>query len=285
MTMMIIIYLQLQPRRSDNLVLFRYFLFQTVARMCLVAFFLGIFTIEFVLVILIIKLILPPFHVWLIIRIKWGNKWTFFWVMLLMKIPTIILFIILANYYFLEYNKFALIVFFRAALSLFLLWKRGRFTYFLISSSFVHTVWSILGLIVSKSIFFCYYSLYSFVLITIIYSMYGNFEYLLSNEWNWDIYFSLFIFSGVPPSFIFLIKWSLLFRLLDLSFMLFLVALIMTGVSLYLYFRIIFTIMLRRVETIQTFKKRKVGNLLLVNLIGLVLWVVVLQLSSKFKYY
>lgn len=284
-TMIVIIYLQLQPLRSDRLILFRYFLFQTVARICVVAFFLGIFRIEFILVILIVKLIIPPFHVWLIIRIKYGEKWTFTWVILIMKIPTFILFIMLLNYYFLEYGKFAIIIFISASVSLFLLWKRGNFIYFLIRSSFVHTVWRVLGLMVSKSVFFCYYCLYSFVLVTIIHSLYGSFEFLLSNEWSWDIYISLFIFSGAPPSFIFLIKWRLLFSLLELNFFLFLVALLMTGVSLYLYFRLIFTIMLRRVESIQVFKKRKASNLILVNLIGLSLWVLLLQLSLKFKYY
>jgi len=48
------------------------------------------------------------------------------------------------------------------------------------------------------------------------------------------------------------------------------VALVVSGVSLYLYFRLIATIMLRGVERLQVFKKNKVMNLVFLNLLGLV---------------
>jgi hypothetical protein len=54
---------------------------------------------------------------------------------------------------------------------------------------------------------------------------------------------------------------------------------------LYLYFRLIFVMMLRGVERLQIFMKTKVIVLISLNLLGLVIWVVLFQLSLKFKYY
>jgi len=163
--------------------------------------------------------------------------------------------------------------------------KQKSYLFFLIRSSFLHTLWRILRLLVRKNIFFCYYFLYSLVLFSLIAGLYGRFEFLLSNEWSWDIYLALFIFSRVPPSSMFLMKWRLLFRLMELNALLFSIALIVSGVSLYLYFRLIATIMLRGTERLQIFKKRKIIGLLYLNLIGLIVWVVLFQLSLKLKYY
>lgn len=282
MTIMVMMFLRLQPLRSDNKVLFRYFLFQTAASICVVAFFIGYFNIEFTLIVLIIKLILPPFHVWILIRIKFGRRWTFFWIMLIIKVPTFILFAILLNYYFLDIGLLLILFYWSAIISRCLLWSSSNLSLFVISSSFLHTLWTILSLLVRKNIFFCYYLFYSLVLFILLASIYRRFEFLLSNEWSWDIYFSLFIFSGAPPSFMFLIKWSLLFSLIELNFFLFLIALIISGVSLYLYFRIIFVIILRGFESVQIFKKSKLMTLFCLNLVGLVIWTFLLQLSLKF---
>lgn len=279
LTIMLLIFLRLQPLRRDNLLLFRYFMFQTLARLCLVSFFLGIFRIHLAWVVLIIKLILPPFHIWLLISMKFGDRKTFYWVMIIIKLPVMIMLIMLTVFFIEEYGKILLLIIWRGAISLFLLWRRGNFLYFLMSSSFLHTLWRILRLLVNKNMFFCYYFFYSLVLFRLITSIYGRFEFLLSNEWRWDIYFRLFIFSGAPPSFMFLIKWRLLFSLIELNIFIFTVFLVISGFSLYLYFRIIFVILLRGVERFQIFKKSKIRGLIYYNLIGLVVWVVLFQLS------
>lgn len=285
LTIMVIIFIRLQPLRRDRLVLFRYFMFQTLARMCLLGFFLGILTTNLVWVILLAKLILPPFHIWLIIRIKFGDRKTFFWIMIIIKLPVMIILIILVVFFSDDYGKLLLLIFWSRITSLILLWSRANFLYFLISSSFLHTLWSVLSILVNKNIFFCYYFLYSIVLFILISRIYRRFEFLLTNEWSWDVYLSLFIFSSAPPSFMFLIKWRLLFRLLELNSFLFVIALFISGVSLYLYFRLIFVIILRGVERLQVFKKTKLIGLVCLNLLGLIIWVVLFQLSLKFKYY
>lgn len=282
-TIIVILFVRLQPLSRDRSVLFRYFLLQTAARICVVAFFLGYFRPEFILVILIIKLIMPPFHVWVTISIKLNEKWNYFWVIIVMKLPTFILLIVLGTYYFLDNYIILCLMFWSAILSLGLMWNRGNLLNFLISSSFLHTVWTVLTLLVRKNIFLCYYVLYALVLFIILSNLYRRFEFLLTNRWSWDVYVSLFVFSGAPPSFIFLIKWTLLFRLIELNLFLFLIALIISGASLYLYFRLIFSIVLRGVESFQVFQKSKVFILINVNMIGLILWVVVLQLSFKLK--
>jgi len=281
----LLMFLRLQPLNRDRLLLFRYFIYQSLARMCLISFFLGILSIHLVWVILLIKLILPPFHVWLLMRIKFVDRKTFYWVIIIIKFPVFLMFIIIMVFFLEEYGKILLLIFWRRTISLVLLWRRSNFIFFLIRSSFLHTLWRILALLISKNIFFCYYFLYSLVLFRLIAGLYGSFEFLLTNEWSWDIYFSLFIFSRVPPSSMFLIKWRLLFRLMELNFLLFLIALVVSGFSLYLYFRLIITIMLRGTERLQIFKKSKVINLIYLNLVGLVVWVILFQLSLKLKYY
>jgi len=278
-------FLRLQPLRTDRLLLFRYFIYQALARMCLISFFLGMLRIHLVWVILLVKLILPPFHVWFLIRIKFADRKTFFWVMIIIKFPVFLIIMIIIVFFLEEYGKILILMFWSGIISLVLLWSRRSLIFFLMRSSFLHTLWRVLRLLVRKNIFFCYYFLYSFVLFRLLAGLYGRFEFIITNEWRWDIYFALFIFSRVPPSFMFLIKWRLLFRLIELNFILFLVALVVSGVSLYLYFRLIATIMLRGVERLQVFKKNKVMNLVFLNLLGLVVWVVLFQLSLKLKYY
>jgi len=270
-------FLRLQPLRTDRLLLFRYFIYQALARMCLISFFLGMLRIHLVWVILLVKLILPPFHVWFLIRIKFADRKTFFWVMIIIKFPVFLIIMIIIVFFLEEYGKILILMFWSGIISLVLLWSRRSLIFFLMRSSFLHTLWRVLRLLVRKNIFFCYYFLYSFVLFRLLAGLYGRFEFIITNEWRWDIYFALFIFSRVPPSFMFLIKWRLLFRLIELNFILFLVALVVSGVSLYLYFRLIATIMLRGVERLQVFKKNKVMNLVFLNLLGLVVWVVLFQ--------
>lgn len=282
---MLLMFLRLQPLRRDRLLLFRYFMYQSLARMCLISFFLGMLRIHLVWVILIIKLILPPFHVWLLIRMKFVDRKTFYWVMIIIKFPVFLMFIIIMVFFLEEYGKILMLMFWRRRISLILLWRRRNLIFFLIRSSFLHTLWSILRLLIRKNMFFCYYFFYSLVLFRLIAGLFGRFEFLLLNEWRWDIYLALFIFSRAPPSSIFLIKWSLLFRLMELNIFLFMIALAISGFSLYLYFRIIITIMLRGVERVQIFKKGKIMRLLFLNLIGLIIWVVLFQLSLKLKYY
>jgi hypothetical protein len=283
--MILLIFLRLQPLRSDSLLLFRYFIYQSLARICLISFFLGILSIHLVWIILLVKLILPPFHVWFLMRMKFADRKTFFWVIIIMKFPVFLILIILMVFFLEEYGKILILMFWRSLISLVLLWSSRNLIFFLISSSFLHTLWRVLRLLVRKNIFFCYYFLYSFVLFSLIAGLYGRFDFIVTNEWRWDIYFSLFIFSRVPPSFMFLMKWRLLFRLIELNFILFLLALVVSGVSLYLYFRLIAVMMLRGRERLQIYKKNKIANLMFLNLIGLVLWVVVFQLSLKLKYY
>jgi len=86
-TIIMLMFLRLQPLRRDRLLLFRYFMYQSLARMCLISFFLGMLRIHLVWVILLIKLILPPFHVWLLMRIKFVDRKTFYWVMIVIKFP------------------------------------------------------------------------------------------------------------------------------------------------------------------------------------------------------
>lgn len=284
-TIIMLMFLRLQPLRRDRLLLFRYFMYQSLARMCLISFFLGMLRIHLVWVILLIKLILPPFHVWLLMRIKFVDRKTFYWVMIVIKFPVFLMFMMIIVFFLEEYGKILILIFWRSRISLILLWRSRNLIFFLIRSSFLHTLWRILRLLVRKNIFFCYYFLYSLVLFSLIAGLYGRFEFLLSNEWSWDIYLALFIFSRVPPSSMFLMKWRLLFRLMELNALLFSIALIVSGVSLYLYFRLIATIMLRGTERLQIFKKRKIIGLLYLNLIGLIVWVVLFQLSLKLKYY
>jgi len=210
-------------------------------------------------------------------RIKFVYRKTFYWVIIIIKFPVFLIFMIMIVFFLEEYGKILILMFWRRRISLILLWRRRNFIFFLIRSSFLHTLWRILRLLVRKNIFFCYYFLYSLVLFRLIAGLYGRFEFLLTNEWRWDIYFALFIFSRVPPSSIFLIKWRLLFRLIELNFLLFLIALVVSGVSLYLYFRLMATIMLRGTERLQIFKKGKVINLIYLNLVGLVVWVILFQ--------
>jgi len=216
-TIILLLFVRLQPLRTDRLLLFRYFLYQTLTRLCLISFFLGVLSIHLAWVILFIKLILPPFHVWFLIRIKFADRKTFFWVMIVIKLPVFLILILILVFFLEEYGKLLILLFWSRVLSLILLWSRRNLLFFLMSSSFLHTLWSILRLLVSKNMFFCYYFLYSLVLISLISSLYRRFEFLLTNEWRWDIYFALFIFSSVPPSSIFLIKWRLLFSLMELN--------------------------------------------------------------------
>lgn len=282
---MLLMFVRLQPLSRDSLLLFRYFIYQALARICLISFFLGVLRIHLIWVILIAKLVLPPFHVWFMIRIKFSDRKTFFWVMIVIKLPVFLIFIITLVFFLEEYGKILILIFWSRIISLMLLWRRGNFLFFLISSSFLHTSWSILGLLVRKNVFFCYFLFYSLVLFRLFSDLYGRFEFLLSNEWRWRIYLALFIFSGAPPSFMFLMKWRLLFSLLEIHLLLFLVALSISGMSLYLYFRMMMMMILRGTESLQIFKKSKITRLLILNLLGLVFWVVLFQLSSKLKYY
>jgi len=98
-TIIMLMFLRLQPLRRDRLLLFRYFMYQSLARMCLISFFLGMLRIHLVWVILLIKLILPPFHVWLLMRIKFVDRKTFYWVMIVIKFPVFLMFMMIIVFF------------------------------------------------------------------------------------------------------------------------------------------------------------------------------------------
>lgn len=279
LVIIILLFIRLQPLRRDNLVLFRYFLLQTLASMCLVCFFIGMFNIYIASIVIFFKLVIPPFHIWLLIRMKFGDRKTFYWVMVIIKLPVIIILQILLVFFLEGYGRIMFLMITRGIISLLLLWTRGNLLYFLIRSSFLHTLWTVLRLLIRKNMFLCYYSFYALVLFILIWRIYGSFEFLISNEWSWDVYLSLFIFSGAPPSFMFLMKWTLLLRVIKINIFMFLLFLLFSGMSLYLYFRIIFTIMLRGGESLQIFKKSNLSFLVCINLLGFLVWTIIIQLS------
>lgn len=279
LVIIILLFLRLQPLRRDNLLLFRYFLLQTLASMCLVCFFIGMFNIYIAWIVIFFKLVIPPFHIWLLMRIKFGDRKTFYWVIVVIKLPVMIMLQVLIVFFLEGYGRIIFFLITRGIISLLLLWRRGNLLYFLISSSFLHTLWTILSLLIRKNVFFCYYSFYALTLFMLMARMYGRFEFLSSNEWSWDVYLALFIFSGAPPSFMFLIKWTLLLRIIKINVFIFLIFLMFSGFSLYLYFRMVFTIILRGGESIQLFKKNNLFVLVVINLLGFMIWTLVIQLS------
>jgi len=123
-------FLRLQPLRRDRLLLFRYFMYQSLARMCLISFFLGMLRIHLVWVILLIKLILPPFHVWLLMRIKFVDRKTFYWVMIVIKFPVFLMFMMIIVFFLEEYGKILILIFWRSRISLILLWRSRNLIFF-----------------------------------------------------------------------------------------------------------------------------------------------------------
>lgn len=178
----------------------------------------------------LLKLGLPPFHLWffnLSLNIK---KWVFlFFSSLHKRAPLMIIRrIVLPNFFLLFFIVIVTIVFILEAGDLFII---------LLLSSVSHSRWMIFRNLIRRKLFFLYFVLYTIVLYFLILCFFYYFIFR-GLEQDSAIRFLWLVISGLPPFRIFWLKVCVVSFFLEISFLGRLALLIVSIVRLFTYYRI-----------------------------------------------
>lgn len=189
--------------------------------------------------IFLIKVGVPPFHIWFFDIIKFLEKFPFFILMTLQKYPLLIL-IKLRN----------LISIIRSNLFLFLvIWvifgriirlSQVKLKYMLFFSSFNYNSWFLLALYFNTYVFNLYFILYTIRFWFLVKRIRERTQ-IVSFKFAQTQYFWFFIILGLPPSSFFFAKWIILFFLIKYSLVIFLFFRIAYILRIYFYVRFFIT--------------------------------------------
>jgi NADH:ubiquinone oxidoreductase subunit 2 (subunit N) len=214
----------------------KYFLVQRVCSICLVFGFLIFNRAVIIILFIIFKIGLPPFHFWVIDFLKINNWIVFFYLITIQKIS---LFILL-SYFLFERITIIRISLIRIIISIIRTFFINSLFYILFYSSIIHSSWIVLRIFFSIKVWLIYFLLYSFLLLIIILLIKNhNLFFITQNLFSikWCVFWVLI---GLPPFSIFLIKWRISIFLIKWRLLFFLIILLTSFLRLYIYFKVIY---------------------------------------------
>ncbi len=250
----------------------KYFLLQRICSILFILNWLIYKNIFFIIIILFIKIGLPPFHYWVIDLLKFSSWKIFFYLITIQKLG---LYFIL-SYFIINKIIIILIILMSIVLRLFIIFIINNIINIIIFSSFIHNRWLLRRLFIRKKLFLIYFILYVFF-INILYKILINYNLLIISQSIDSIkWWVVWILMGLPPFSLFLIKWSISLFLIKWSISLFLIFIITTFFILYIYFKFIYLIFLQKTNFYkkQIFTKNKFLFIIIIEILifGIVLF-------------
>lgn len=209
----------------NNLVIIKYIFLQGIFVLLV---FMGYLLNEgFLYIAIMIKLGFPPFHNWVFVVTKDLSKHMFRFFLTFHKILPIL---ILRKFIF-NYSIVALIL-----MSSFLLPRFSSLRGALIFSSLIHTVWILIGSLTRLSIILLYWTFYSGLVYLLVFNRMLETSHINKNQ---DFFrrVTWYILSGIPPFIMFWIKVLILKELLESFESIRFLVLIVSVLTIFIYFR------------------------------------------------
>lgn len=237
----------------DKKINFIYFLFQFLATSILILFYLILmpffshslpyFYLIIILISLLIKLRIPPFHIWLIIIIK-NLNWTILFLILTIQklIPFYLFYLINFNW-----NLIILLILITSLYPpLILLNQTNNFIKIITFSSFNQSSWLLIINKLNLTIWFIYFYIYTIItliLILIIQKINKSFSFKIKYINNSNLFFLINILNiaGLPPFSFFILKWFriTIFIKLSIFHFIFIILIIRSFLITYIYLNIL----------------------------------------------
>lgn len=276
-----IVFLYKEKKREKT---FIFFLFQTLSSIGLILFvFLSKWSIEqnernslkyVVIVSIIIKIGMFPFHNWIIKIIK-----NFSWVAIIIlftwqKIIPILIVIKI----FQKRKKIILTILASIIILNFIILSSSNIKTIITVSSLIHNTWILLPLIILKEISFAYILSYTLILIPLVIiilktNIKSIVQQIFFRKIKKEIKFLMFSIRRIPPSIGFLIKISILMCVIMQRKKLFIICIIIVSscLSFFIYFRMLIKYFFR--EKIKNKKKRSIE---IKNITKEVAWILII---------
>lgn len=196
---------------------------------------------------LLIKLSIPPFHLWLPIVAKYLNWNILFILLTLQKIIPFYIFSLLKSQILLIY----IILILCSIIPPYIIYNLYNFKILLRYASINQTRWMIILTLIKSLIWLKYFLFYSFILFILttlisLFKILPNFKYSLWNfikSHNLIIIFIILNIASIPPFSFFYIKWYRIFIFLQNSnlFFIFIIIILRSLIIIYIYVNIILT--------------------------------------------
>jgi NADH:ubiquinone oxidoreductase subunit 2 (subunit N) len=223
----------------------KYFLLQSVCSITLILGWIIFKNRFFFIVILIVKIGLPPFHWWVIDFLKLNNWTSFFLLITIQKLGLLIL----ISYFLNEKFYFLFFILFSIVLSLLNIWFLNNIFYLIIFSSIIHNSWLLVGIIFSIKLFVIYFLSYLILIILLIIIFKNNNLILFNQNINsWKLMLC-WILIGLPPFSIFIIKWRISIFIIKWRISIFIIILITSFLIVYIYIKFIYLCFLIKVSS------------------------------------
>lgn len=209
---------------------FKYLLIQTV--FLLVRLISILWYIRIIILVMLLKLGIPPFHLWFINLTSTMNKYSFLFITTVHKILPLFR---IRKFLYTTHRYLIILVILRTGI---LIIERNELFNTLIVSSIIHRGWILVRRWVSIKIIFLYYIIYSLIISLFVFTLKIKSLWYSRTEQNRNSRSLWIILSGFPPFSLFWLKVILLsilvFKTLRLRFILILVSVI----RLFVYYRI-----------------------------------------------
>lgn len=226
----------------------KYFLIQTITTLLLVNRILLSIT-RILPIIIIMKIGLLPFHMWILDLLKEIDLIIIFTLFTFQKLP--LFYILMFSYHFASWY-YLLTILLLLIWTLSLMTREIRILIILLFSSIRHRYWMLL-ILQSLLVFITYFIAYSFFLLIVVYRLQIGYTPLYTTTGNNFLIVSLWGFRGFPPFTLFIFKWWVILILREhiiLSFSL----LLLIVWSVRIYYRVIWVLWTNKyllIENIQ----------------------------------
>lgn len=244
----------LRIKINNKKIIFFYFIIQTLASLLIILSLIynnlflsnNFFIINFYIA-LIIKLRIPPFHLWMPILSFYLNWNIIFFLLTIQKITPFYLFSIIKIYNLIFYY----LIISTAFLSTFKIINLLNFKIILIYSSINQTRWILFLILIKTSFWLIYiiiYSLIIFILTSFLTFYKSTFNFFLNNYFslNFNLIYLIIIINlaRIPPLSFFLFKWIRIFILIINTslHLIFILIIINSFILIYIYINFIISI-------------------------------------------
>jgi NADH:ubiquinone oxidoreductase subunit 2 (subunit N) len=214
----------------------KYFLIQRICSILLIIRWFVFSRRIIFMILLAVKIGLPPFHWWVIDFLKINNWMVFFYLITIQKIGLFVLF----SYFTNEKIIIMFIIIFSIIISIFSIFFLNNLINILLFSSIIHSSWLLSRLFFSIKLWRLYFLFYSIIILILIVFLKKNNVFYFSQSFyriKWRIFW---ILMGLPPFSIFIIKWRISIFIIKWRISIFIMFIIISFIRLYIYFKFIY---------------------------------------------
>ena len=214
----------------------KYFIIQRICSIGLILSWLIFLKNSLIIIFILLKIGLPPFHWWVIDFLKINNWLNFYYLITIQKIR---LFII-SFYFIFEKIIFLMFIILSIIIRRVIIYFFNNLINILLFSSIIHRSWLFSSLFFSFKLWFIYFIFYILILFILVVFL-KNSNYFYFSQWQSSIKWGLFfILIGLPPFSIFIIKWRISIFIIKWRISIFIIFLSISFLSLYIYFKFVY---------------------------------------------